>query len=101
MTGLRLLIALSLLVMSPIFSAAQEAPTNLEVSESESKREMSAAMTRRIDELIRAQWQDAAVEPAAQADDAEFMRRVYLDLTGVVPSVFETRVFLKGETADK
>ncbi|MEO8497140.1 MAG: DUF1549 domain-containing protein [Planctomycetota bacterium] len=52
----------------------------------------------RIDELIEA----AADGPmATQADDAEFLRRVYLDLAGTIPSTAETRSFLGDATPDK
>ncbi len=44
----------------------------------------------RIDRLIEA---DALVPPAAIAGDAEFLRRLALDLTGMPPSVEELRAF--------
>lgn len=52
----------------------------------------------RIDELIVA----AAAGPMAErADDAEFLRRIYLDLVGRIPSTKETRLFLGDAAADK
>ncbi len=39
--------------------------------------------------------------PVARADDAEFLRRVSLDLTGMPPSVEELRAFLAEGAADK
>ena len=39
--------------------------------------------------------------PVAPANDAEFLRRVSLDLTGMPPSVEELREFLADHTADK
>ena len=36
-------------------------------------------------------WPDAKVTPAPRADDAEFVRRAYLDLAGRIPTVAETR----------
>ena len=34
------------------------------------------------------------VQPSVLADDAEFLRRVYLDLTGLPPSAQEVRTFV-------
>lgn len=45
----------------------------------------------RIDRAIQAKLE---AEPAAIATDAEFLRRVYLDLNGMVPTPDEARAFL-------
>ena len=42
-----------------------------------------------IDELASRQWQSLGVAPSGPCDDAEFLRRVYLDLAGRIP---ETRL---------
>src|SRR5262249_6519366 len=55
----------------------------------------------RIDQLITARLTDEKVPPAPLADDAEFLRRIYLDLTGRIPSVAQVRAFLKDQTPDK
>jgi hypothetical protein len=74
---------------------------------SESKNSDSAAATdhrqmgRRIDELLAAEWKAAGVAPAPTSSDGEFLRRAYLDLTGVIPRVSEVREFLADERADK
>ncbi len=39
--------------------------------------------------------------PAPRAGDEEFLRRIYLNLTGVIPSPEETRAFLADKAADK
>lgn len=59
------------------------------------------ALTAKIDHLIAQRWTTAKVEPAARADDAEFLRRVYLDVTGRIPSVAEARTFLDDQRPDK
>ncbi len=59
------------------------------------------AIVRRIDERIEQRLADAGIEPAPRASDAEFLRRVYLDLTGVTPRVAEVRAFLADTAEDK
>jgi hypothetical protein len=41
------------------------------------------------------------VQPASPASDHEFIRRVYLDLVGVIPRASEVREFLADESPDK
>jgi hypothetical protein len=51
----------------------------------------AAALTARIDALLGAAWTANKIVPAETATDGEFLRRVYLDLAGRIPSVTETR----------
>jgi hypothetical protein len=59
------------------------------------------ALASLIDKHIDARLAAEGVPPAAIADDAEFLRRVYLDLTGRIPSVATVRRFLADQTPDK
>jgi hypothetical protein len=59
------------------------------------------ALAAKIDGHFAARWATEKAEPAPLADDAEFMRRLYLDLTGRIPSVTEARAFLDDESPDK
>src|SRR5947209_19435751 len=43
----------------------------------------------RIDKLIAAGYPDFAKHAAPPADDSEFLRRIYLDLTGTIPTAAE------------
>jgi hypothetical protein len=52
----------------------------------------------RIDRQIESKLGHA---PAPPATDAEFVRRIYLDLTGKVPSVGQAREFLTDKSLDK
>jgi hypothetical protein len=54
-----------------------------------------------IDRHIAQRWTDSGSEPAPVADDAEFLRRVYLDLAGRIPTVEEARTFLRDRRPDK
>src|SRR4051812_20417422 len=52
------------------------------------------AIAAAIDRPLAADWQARGIIPADRADDAEFVRRVYLDLIGRAPKAAETRDFL-------
>src|ERR1700689_4060005 len=59
------------------------------------------ALVAKIDELMARRWTETMTEPEPLADDSEFQRRVYLDLTGRIPTVEEVRTFLADPTSDK
>jgi hypothetical protein len=54
----------------------------------------AAALAALIDRHIETRLKNENVVAAAQADDAEFVRRVYLDLHGVIPTAEEVTGFL-------
>ncbi len=55
----------------------------------------------RIHALIEAKAKADGVALSAPADDSEFVRRVYLDFAGRIPTRDETKAFLNDTTADK
>lgn len=56
------------------------------------------SVSERIDQLIEA----SAIGPVAPiASDADFVRRIYLDLVGVIPSATQTRAFLSDTSPTK
>jgi hypothetical protein len=59
------------------------------------------ALTARIDGVLAGRWAAAKVKPAPIADDAEFLRRVSLDLIGKIPTASEARDFLDDPGKDK
>ena len=48
----------------------------------------------KIDELVAAKWKRMKIQPSELCTDLEFIRRVYLDLTGLPPSPSEIQAFL-------
>jgi len=57
-----------------------------------------ASLSQRIDQHIQKGIKDGA---AKQSDDAEFVRRIYLNLNGIIPSAEEARAFLADQSPDK
>ena len=51
-----------------------------------------------IDEHVAAKWQRMKIQPSELCTDAEFIRRVYLDLTGLPPTAEEVKAFLADKT---
>jgi hypothetical protein len=58
------------------------------------------ALAAKIDQRIAAAW-GKEVRPAPVADDAQFFRRVHLDLAGHIPPVDKVRDFLEDDRPDK
>jgi Protein of unknown function (DUF1553)/Protein of unknown function (DUF1549) len=54
-----------------------------------------------IDDLVVAKLKRMNIVPSRLSGDHEFLRRVYLDTVGVLPSLEETRSFLEAKDPDK
>ena len=54
-----------------------------------------------IDEAVAAKLNKLRIHPSEQCDDETFLRRVTVDLTGLVPNPEEYEAFLADETPDK
>lgn len=96
----RLRILLTVLItwclILPAFSAKAA-----EVVSSETPWQDVRTLTSWIDEHLAQRWQDDGITPADEAAAAQWLRRVYLDLAGVIPSVWEVREFLSNEEPDR
>src|SRR5262245_38692577 len=82
-TRLRLPFACCLLIFAPALAFAE------------------TPLHERIDQAIAAAQPDFAHHAAGPASDAEFLRRIYLDLIGTIPTVAEARAFLKDPAPGK
>jgi hypothetical protein len=91
----RLAVACALLLLATGAARAQPKPQ----PETDSASVKALAAT--IDERFAKHWQDKKVQSAPLPDDAEFLRRVYLDLAGRIPSAGEARRFLDDKATDK
>ena len=91
---LGLLTAMSGLMVAGSASAAEPAPLPRTVVDAD-------AIAAIIDRHLAADWQARGIKPAARADDAEFARRVYLDVIGRAPKVSELREFLEDPDSRK
>jgi hypothetical protein len=96
---LTLLAAILLLVagfaMLPTSKAAESAP----VRPFESDAAFRPA--NQIDRLVMEEWKQRGIRPARPCSDAFFVRRVYLDLIGTLPTAREARAFLDDPDPDK
>ena len=55
----------------------------------------------KIDEFVAAKWQRMKILPSGLCTDEDFLRRVYLDLTGLPPTAEEVRAFLADARATR
>jgi hypothetical protein len=59
------------------------------------------ALSKHIDEIIDGRLRTEKVSLSARCDDAEFLRRVYLDITGHIPSAAKAQAFLDNLDVNK
>ncbi|MCA9216825.1 MAG: DUF1549 domain-containing protein, partial [Planctomycetales bacterium] len=88
---LRVAIGLALLISMPRIGLADSSSGTTKKENADAPS--SGEMAKRIDELLTAKWKRDGIQPASPATDDEFVRRVYLDLTGRIPSVSEVYDF--------
>jgi|GEM_PF-41391 len=65
------------------------------------KLSRALASAKRIDQLVAANYKKYKVTPNPKTTDAQFVRRIYLDITGTIPTYRETRAFLNSKLPNK
>ena len=78
---------------------AAASPEGTPVGIFESRAELTPQ--NKIDELVFARWKELGIQPAGLCSDAVFVRRVYLDVIGTLPTAKEAALFLGDPDPDK
>ena len=56
---------------------------------------------KKIDQLVEANYAKTNTKPNAETTDAQFVRRIYLDITGTIPTYQQTLKFLNAKESNK
>ncbi len=81
-----------------LFLGVVATQTNLRAGITQQQSQQAAA---HIDSLLSAHWKTAKVTGNAPASDEVFLRRIYLDLAGRIPTAAEASAFLESKQPDK
>ncbi|NNE92833.1 MAG: DUF1549 domain-containing protein [Verrucomicrobiales bacterium] len=57
--------------------------------------------SQKIDSILAKSWKEKGVEPGKRIDDQTFVRRIYLDIAGRIPTAEEIRAFEAGKSKNK
>lgn len=83
-------------------SALDRGEADLEVAAVDrSRRSRVRAAAGRLDQVVAQHLRDSGAKPNPLASDATFVRRIYLDLAGRIPTFEETQSFLANPKEDK
>src|SRR5260370_27256806 len=94
-----MVVALSLLVGGPwMLGGAEAQPAK---NGGPAAKMDASALTRAIDRAIQARLVEEGIKPSPLSDDGEFLRRVYLDLIGVIPPSEKVVDFLDSSDPNK
>ena len=83
-----------------VLAALLTGPSLLTAAPAQSSADVKAA-ARQIDAILAADWKKNHLQPNATSSDQTFVRRIYLDITGRIPTGRETEEFLESKESDK
>jgi len=81
--------------------AAAEAPAMKVAPVDATRRDRVRSQAAAIDSLLEQRWREHGAEPSPSLDDAQFVRRIHLELAGRIPTYDETMAFLRDDSAAK
>src|ERR1043166_2153373 len=93
----RWILVFTLPLLTGIAAAAREPAAPASQTDAQPVKDLAT----KVDRYLAERWAEAKVTPAEPADDAEFLRRVYLDLAGRIPTIEEARTFLDSKEPDR
>lgn len=64
-------------------------------------RQDAIALAAKIDELVEANYAKHKTKPNPMTTDEQFVRRIYLDITGTIPTLKQVKLFLGNSDAQK
>jgi hypothetical protein len=95
-------LSLAMLLASPLKLAADElTPNELTPNELTPNELTPNELTAGLDRYVQDRWAEQQIRPAAPCSDQVFVRRVYLDLAGRVPTIAEAESFLDDSGSDR
>ncbi len=86
---------------APVPADAKPAPAVINPPAAPAYPMPTAKLAQLVDSQITQRLRSANVEPSPPATDAEFLRRAYLDIAGVIPTAEQAAAFLDDRSADK
>src|SRR5687767_14811755 len=92
------------LLLVAFFAACQPAASKQSKVESPRTVASNAPVSfdaRALDEYLEKAWKEENIVPAKACDDAQFLRRTYIDVVGVIPKPEVVEAFLADTKPDK
>ena len=80
---------------------AKPAPTNIKAPETPAHPMPTVSLAQLIDRQIGLKLASSQIKPSPMTSDAEFLRRVYIDIAGVIPTAEQAAAFIDDKSADK